>query len=123
MAGFGFGLLIAPITASAMNSVNSENEGAAAGMISASRFLGMALGIAALAAWGSQKFQDLLLGIDINITELGTPSGNDSAFESQLTQVGLTLFHNFFIVGSILCLIGLIPCILLVKRKRQSNIL
>ena len=123
MAGFGFGLLIAPITASAMNSVNSENEGAAAGMISASRFLGMALGIAALAAWGSQKFQDLLLGIDINITELGAPSGNASAFESQLTQVGLTLFHNFFIVGSILCLIGLIPCILLVKRKRQSNIL
>ena len=119
MAGFGFGLVIAPITTSAMNNTNPEDQGAAAGMISASRFLGMTLGIAALAAWGSQKFQNLLIGIDITVNELENAGGINSVFESQLTQVGLTLFHNFFIVSSILCLIGLIPCILLVKRNRQ----
>ena len=122
IAGFGFGLVIAPITTSAMNNVNSEDQGAAAGIISASRFLGMTLGIAAVAAWGAQKFQDLLLGIDITVTELGKVGGNESVFENQFTQVGLTLFHNFFIVGAILCLIGLMPCILLVRRKRQLNI-
>ena len=122
MAGFGFGLVIAPITTSAMNNANSKDQGAAAGMISGSRFLGMTLGIAALAAWGSQKFQNLLLGIDINVTEVGSAGGINSIFESQLTQVGLTLFHNFFIVASILCLIGLIPCVLLVKRNRQINV-
>ena len=105
-----------------MNNANSKDQGAAAGMISGSRFLGMTLGIAALAAWGSQKFQNLLLGIDINITEVGSAGGINSIFESQLTQVGLTLFHNFFIVASILCLIGLITCVLLVKRNRQINV-
>ena len=79
-----------------MNNTNPEDQGAAAGMISASRFLGMTLGIAALAAWGSQKFQDLLIGIDITVNELENAGGLNSVFESQLTQVGLTLFHNFF---------------------------
>ena len=86
-------------------------------MISASRFLGMTFGIAALAAWGSQKFQNLLMGIDISAAELGMSGDGYSGIEGQLTQVGLTLFHNFFIVGSILCIIGLIPCIRLVKKS------
>ena len=117
MAGFGFGLIIAPVTTSAMNNTNSKYQGAAAGMISASRFLGMTFGIAALAAWGSQKFQNLLMGIDISAAELGMSGDGYSGIEGQLTQVGLTLFHNFFIVGSILCIIGLIPCIRLVKKS------
>ena len=121
MAGFGFGLMIAPITTSAINSSSTKNQGSAAGIISSSRFLGMTFGIAALSAWGSQRFQDLLLSIDLKITGTGVLSTPPSGFENQLIRAGVNLFHDFFMIGSVLCLIGIFPCLLLVKPRRAKE--
>ena len=121
MAGFGFGLMIAPITTSAINSSSTKNQGSAAGIISSSRFLGMTFGIAALSAWGSQRFQDLLLSIDLKITGTGVLGTPPSGFENQLIRAGVNLFHDFFMIGSVLCLIGIIPCLLLVKPRRAKE--
>jgi len=121
MAGFGFGLMIAPITTSAINSSSTKNQGSAAGIISSSRFLGMTFGIAALSAWGSQRFQDLLLSIDLKITGTGVLGTPPSGFENQLIRAGVNLFHDFFMIGSVLCLIGIFPCLLLVKPRRAKE--
>ena len=121
MAGFGFGLMIAPITTSAINNSSTKNQGSAAGIISSSRFLGMTFGIAALSAWGSQRFQDLLLSIDLKITGTGVLSTPPSGFENQLIRAGVNLFHDFFMIGSVLCLIGIFPCLLLVKPRRAKE--
>ena len=121
MAGFGFGLMIAPITTSAINSSSTKNQGSAAGIISSSRFLGMTFGIAALSAWGSQRFQDLLLSIDLKITGTGVLGPPPSGFESQLIGAGINLFHDFFMIGSVLCLIGIFPCLLLVKPRKAKD--
>ncbi|MDC0035085.1 MFS transporter [Chloroflexi bacterium] len=123
IAGFGFGLLIAPITASAINNSVMKYRGAAAGIISSSRFLGMTLGIAAISAWGSKRFQDLLLGIDLTTKKTGGIENSSIVFENQLLLAGINLFHNFFFIAALLCLIGILPCLLLVKNneKHQSN--
>ena len=52
MAGFGFGLVIPPIHVSALSAAPSHYWGAAASLVTASRMMGMALGLAALSAWG-----------------------------------------------------------------------
>ena len=121
VAGFGFGLMIAPITTSAINNSSTQYQGSAAGIISSSRFLGMTFGIAALSAWGSQRFQDLLLGIDLKIPGTGVLGNPTLGFENLLIQAGVNLFHDFFMIGSILCLIGIFPCLLLVKPRMAKD--
>ena len=49
---------------------------------------------------------------------LGNPM---SSFENQLIQAGVNLFHDFFIIGSVLCLIGIFPCLLLVKTRTSKD--
>lgn len=123
ITGFGFGLLIAPITAAAINNSMLEYRGAAAGIISSSRFLGMTFGIAAISAWGSRRFQDLLLGVDSTVKEIGGIENAPGIFESQLLEAGITLFHNFFFIGALLCLVGVLPCLLLVKSIEKTNLI
>ena len=61
-AGLGFGLLIAPIALAATNTVGEDARGAAAALITATRIIGMTLGIAALTAWGTGRFDALIAG-------------------------------------------------------------
>ena len=58
-AGLGFGLVIPPISVSALSAAPSHYWGAAASLVTASRMVGMALGLAALSAWGIERFYSL----------------------------------------------------------------
>ena len=58
-AGLGFGLVIPPIGVSALSAAPSDYWGAAASLVTASRMVGMALGLAALSAWGIERFYSL----------------------------------------------------------------
>ena len=58
-AGLGFGLVIPPISIAALSAAPSHYWGAAASLVTASRMVGMALGLAALSAWGIERFYSL----------------------------------------------------------------
>ena len=57
LGGFGFGLVIAPLVLSAVESASESYRGTAAAWVTVARMLGMTLGLAALAAWGMGEFQ------------------------------------------------------------------
>jgi MFS family permease len=124
VGGFGFGSLITPITLSAINAASDSMKGSAAGMISSSRFAGMTLGVAGLSAWGAGKFTDLLLGIKLPIPMKGENSQQiaerTSQFQSDLTIAGVNLFSDFYMLGAIICLISIIPCVFMVARRANS---
>ena len=119
LAGLGFGLLIAPITLGAINNAPKTLEGTVSGLIIASRFLGMALGIAALSVWGAGKFQNLISGISIPESNLiqGMTMAQMNEYENLLVEVGVSLFSNFYIASSIICLIAIIPCLFIKDSK------
>ena len=119
LAGLGFGLLIAPITLGAINNAPKTLEGTVSGLIIASRFLGMALGIAALSVWGAGKFQNLISGISIPESNLiqGMTIAQMNEYENLLVEVGVSLFSNFYIASSIICLIAIIPCLFIKDSK------
>ena len=120
-AGLGFGLVIAPIALAATNSVGAGNRGTAAAVITASRMVGMTLGLATLTAWGTDRFQGLVAGIRLPLPLPG--DGSEQAaqrvreFDTGLTDAGLTLFSDFFLVAMAVCLVGIASATLMAWRS------
>ena len=108
-AGFGFGLVIAPIALAATNPAPPGIRGAAASLVTAMRMVGMTLGLAALSAWGAGRFQDLIAGIPIMPMAGETAAQAQVRFGVQMTDAGLSLFSSFFLIAMAACLIAIIP--------------
>ena len=120
-SGFGFGLLIAPIALAATNSVAATDLGAAAATITATRIIGMTLGLAALTAWGAGRFDTLVADIESPFTPSGeTAEQRSIEFAAQATDAGLVLFNEFFLVAMAIAAVALIPTILMVWRPGKS---
>jgi EmrB/QacA subfamily drug resistance transporter len=123
IAGLGFGLVIAPIALAATNSVDAAGRGTAAALVTAMRMVGMTLGLAALAAWGTGRFDVLVAGLELPLPLPGeTPDQLQQRvleFEARLTDAGLTLFNDFFLVAMAVCLVAIIPAALM--SRSHSN--
>jgi hypothetical protein len=89
------------------------------------RIVGMALGLAALTAWGTGRFGRLVSGINLPFALPGeTPEQAQQRiqeFESQLTSAGLTLFNDFFLVAMGVCLVAIL-CAALMAWDRSRDV-
>ena len=105
MAGLGFGLVIPPIGVSALSAAPSNYWGAAASLVTASRMVGMALGLAALSAWGIERFYSLTADVTIGATYEET--------EGPLIAAGVTVFQNLFTIAGFLSLVAILTALLM----------
>ena len=126
ITGVGFGLLIAPIALAATNTVEEIHRGTAAAVVTATRLVGMTLGLAALTAWGSARFDGLVAGIQLPFALPGETAVQSQQraleFGTQVNEAGLTLFTNFFLVAMVLCLIAMVPAAAMAWRRDRVNI-
>ena len=114
MAGLGFGLVIPPIGVSALSAAPSHYWGAAASLVTASRMVGMALGLAALSAWGIERFYSLTAHATIGATLEET--------EAPLIEAGVTVFQNLFMIAGFLSLFAILPALLMrVEDVEEPN--
>ena len=104
-AGLGFGLVIPPIGVSALSASPSHYWGAAASLVTASRMVGMALGLAALSAWGIERFYSLTADVAIG------PSFEET--EAILIDAGVTVFQDLFMIAGFLSLVAILPALLM----------
>ena len=104
-AGLGFGLVIPPIGVSALSAAPSDYWGAAASLVTASRMVGMALGLAALSAWGIERFYSLTADVSIG--------ANFEETEAVLIEAGVTVFQNLFMIAGFLSLLAIVPALLM----------
>ena len=105
MAGLGFGLVIPPIGVSALSAAPSHYWGAAASLVTASRMVGMALGLSALSAWGIERFYSLTAHVTLGSTYEET--------EAPLIAAGVTVFQNLFTIAGFLALLSILPALLM----------
>lgn len=105
VAGLGFGLVIPPISVSALSAAPSHYWGAAASLVTASRMVGMALGLAALSAWGINRFYSLTAHVTVGATYQET--------EAPLIAAGVTVFQNMFTIAGFLSLVAILPALLM----------
>ena len=104
-AGLGFGLVIPAISVSALSAAPSHYWGAAASLVTASRMVGMAMGLAALSAWGIERFYSLTAHVTIGATFEET--------EAPLIEAGVTVFQNLFMISGFLALLAIVPALLM----------
>ena len=112
IAGTGFGLIVAPISTSALNTAPRERFGMAASIVTALRMIGMILGLAALSSWGVSRFQYLIgtITIPANLTDVNQMS----AFVAQkTTAITVSIVTDFFLAGAVLALVAVIPALFL----------
>ena len=105
VAGLGFGLVIPPIGISALSAAPSHYWGTATSLVTASRMVGMALGLAALSAWGIERFYSLTAHVTIGTTYEATGA--------PLIEAGVTVFQNLFMIAGFLSLIAMLPALLM----------
>ena len=104
-AGLGFGLVIPPIGVAALSAAPNDYWGAAASLVTASRMVGMALGLAALSAWGIERFYSLTADVTLGTSFEET--------EAVLIDAGVTVFQNLFMISGFLCLLAILPALLM----------
>lgn len=124
MAGFGFGLIIAPVFVTAMDASTADYQATSASLVTAARMVGMTFGMAALAAWGVGEFQAATQGLAL---PLPSPDLSNAEYETALraytagvSDASISLFQDFFRISAVLLVVGLLPALGLGGRRTTS---
>ena len=123
--GVGFGLNNAPIMTRALSSVGLDYRGTVASLVTASRMVGMALGLAGLSAWGVDHFQALTAGLELPLQLPGETAGQlqarQEAYNTGLVDAGLSLFHRFLQVAGAVALAAILPVLAMTASRRERE--
>ncbi|HEU5432807.1 MAG TPA: MFS transporter, partial [Thermomicrobiales bacterium] len=122
LSGAGFGLVVAPIGATAIDAAPADDRGIAAGLTLVFRLLGMTVGISALTAVAVNRLQSLVGDLRQIVQLPGETTGeflNRQATFLEQTVIPLTLLvvRETFLIAAVLALLAMIPAAWM--RSRQ----
>jgi MFS family permease len=123
--GFGFGLVIAPLVLSVVESASENYRGTAAAWVTVSRMLGMTLGLAALSAWGMGELQLLTSALEFPLRFAGEASdayqARITAYQDGVTGASFDVFKAFFRIGAALTLAAIVPSLFIHDRHVSTQ--
>ncbi len=114
LAGAGFGLIIAPIGASALKVVSDSGRGVGAGLLMVARLLGMTIGISTLTAFGVRRLQSLTGAAE----PVGVRAGESTAeflirqqqfVEEVAIPLSVQVVEETFLIAAFMTLLALLP--------------
>jgi hypothetical protein len=111
IGGFGFGLVIAPLSAAVLQRVREDERATAASWLTLSRVVGMLLGAALLTSRGLGRFYARAGGI-----EFGSPEFNALVAEAQVST-----FREVFVAAAIVMLVAAALALLLGAARREEG--
>lgn len=103
VCGFGFGLVVAPLTAGVLALTRGESHGLASSLVVLARTMGMLVGLSALTAFGLYRFHQIL----------GTPVLTDPDLRDRVKHLErlvaaafLQEYREIFVIAAGLCLLA-----------------
>src|SRR5690606_25539390 len=116
VAGIGIGLLLAPLSATALDASTARNRGAATSTALLFRLLGMTIGMSLLTTAGVYRLQQLtgrldpvVQGADESTAEF---LGRQQQFVNDVvTPIGVQVMQETFLAAAVLAAIAIIPVI------------
>ncbi|MFL5592362.1 MAG: MFS transporter [Ktedonobacteraceae bacterium] len=118
-AGFGFGLVIAPIGTTAINAVRATQAGMSSAIVTSLRMVGMMLGLAALTSWALAYFKQLVStypSLPLSATAAQFTQWS-KGYATHIISSAHTVYSAVFFTSMVLCLIAIIPAFFLWGRK------
>lgn len=124
LAGAGFGLVVAPIGATAIDHAAESDRGAAAGLTILFRLLGMTIGISALTAFGISRLQGLSAGVDPILRGDDETTAEFFVRQNQFIQdvaIPLTVrvIRESFLIAAALAILAILP----VKALKRPSVI
>jgi len=117
LGGLGFGLLLAPLAATAIGWAGSARAGVAASLVVLTRMIGMMVGLSALTSYGLGRFNALVRELPLPLprpAETAEALARRQADYAQAVQSAtVTVFHELFLAAALVCLLALVPALLL----------
>jgi MFS family permease len=118
VCGIGFGLVIAPLTASVLALTRGESHGLATSLVVIARTMGMLVGLSALTAFGLYRFHQIL----------GTPVLTDpdirdrvKHLERLVADAFLQEYREIFVIAAVLCAVAAVVIAWSLPPARRSG--
>ena len=106
VAGFGLGMVLAPVATAVIDAVPAESRGLGTGLLLMFRLMGMSVGLSGLAAWGLIRFREL--GAPFSVAEIA----------AQVPAITAQVLSETFLGASLLALAG-VGLALFLRRESQ----
>jgi len=123
IAGLGLGLIIAPLASAVLRSVPAAQHGIASAALVVARMMGMLIGVAALAAWGLHKFQQLTANLNTPLPinkSAAQFAAEEAAYEKALFHALQQEYRSIFLATALVCAVGAVIGLALDGRSRRS---
>lgn len=119
LAGLGLGLVIGPLTSSALRVVPSSQHGVASSLVVVARMTGMLVGVAALSAWGLYRFNQILASLPAEQT---TSIIAKIAAEAARYQKAFAMqYGEMFAITAIVCVLGGLVGLLIAGKHTHAE--
>jgi MFS transporter, DHA2 family, triacylglyceride efflux pump len=123
LAGFGFGLVIAPLTAAVLAGAGESHRALSTALLTVMRMAGMTLGLAGLTSVAFYRFNQLVSGLRLPLPIAGeTPealSQRFAAYQAAITGAALQVFTGVFLIAGAVCLANACLALVLWAAEKQ----
>lgn len=125
LTGVGFGLVIAPISATVIAGAGERWMATGSAVVTVMRMVGMMVGLSALSSWGLRRFNASMVD---HVLPLQTAGMSDSryaalvkAYQDALNTALHAVYGEFFLVAAIVACAGVVPAFFFLRRQRGSR--